>query len=71
MVDTTRLKELIDDSGMTMVAVALKTGITRATLYNKLSGHAEFTISEAESISDVLHLTASQRNSIFFAKKVE
>lgn len=71
MVDITKLKELIDDSGMTMVAVASKSGILRATLYNKLSGHGEFTVSEIEGLSDTLHLTATQRNSIFFAKKVE
>lgn len=71
MVDTNKLKELISESGMTMVAIAAKSGINRVTLYNKLSGQGEFTVSEVEGLSDVLRLSANQRNSIFFAKKVE
>ena len=71
MVELKRLKKEIDDSGMTMVSFAAKTGMIRATLYKRLSGQSEFTISEVESISDVLHLNVNQRNAIFFAKQVE
>lgn len=71
MVDIKGLKKLIEDSGMTMVAFSNKTGILRATMYNRLSGQGEFTVSEIESISETLHLTVSQRNAIFFAKSVE
>lgn len=71
LVDLKRLKEEIDDSGMTMVSFSAKTGMLRATLYKKLAGQSEFTISEVESISDVLRLNANQRNAIFFAKQVE
>lgn len=70
MVDIKKLKSVIDDSGMTMVAISAKTGILRATLYNKLAGNAEFTASEIESVSDTLHLSDTERDEIFFAKEV-
>lgn len=68
MVDFNKLKATIDESGMTMVAISAKTGILRETLYNKLAGKSEFTVSEIEGLSDALNLTTGQRNSIFFAK---
>jgi predicted transcriptional regulator len=68
MVDFNKLKAAIDESGMTMVAISAKTGILRETLYNKLAGKSEFTVSEIEGLSDALNLTTGQRNSIFFAK---
>lgn len=71
MVDIEKLKDTINDSGITIVALANKTNILRNTLYNKLSGKTEFTASEIESISDVLHLDSSDREAIFFAKAVE
>lgn len=71
MVDIEKLKDTINDSGITIVALANKTNILRNTLYNKLSGKTEFTASEIESISDVLHLDSSDREAIFFAKVVE
>lgn len=71
MVDIKKLKEAIDDSGMTMIALASKSCIIRATLYNRLAGQGDFTASEIEHISDALHLTADQRDAIFFAKQVE
>ena len=68
MVDIEKLKETMDDSGMTMVAIASKSGILRATLYKKLAGQSEFTASEIEGISKALNLSVAQRNAIFFAK---
>lgn len=68
MVDFNKLKAAIEESGMTMVAISAKTGILRETLYNKLAGKSEFTVSEIEGLSDALNLTTGQRNSIFFAK---
>lgn len=39
------LKDKITDSGMTVKAVAEKSGILRETLYNRLKGVGEFTAS--------------------------
>lgn len=69
MVDYDKLRTTIADSGMTMVAIAQKSGILRTTLYGKLAGKAEFTASEIEGLSDALRLTTKQRDAIFFATK--
>lgn len=65
--DIKRLKDVISDSGMTMVAIANKTGIERTTLYNRLAGIGEFTASEIVALSRVLHLTKSERDQIFLS----
>lgn len=66
MVDLDALRTAMDDSGMTIKAIAQKAGISRETLYNKLSGNSEFTVSDIEGLSDTLHLSVGQRNAIFF-----
>lgn len=71
MTDFELLRRKIDDSGMTMVAISEKTGISRETIYNRFKGVGEFTASEMLAISDVLHLSNADRDSIFFARKVE
>ena len=71
MVDVRTLKTEIVNSGMTMTAIARKSGIVRETLYNRLNGVGEFTASEIEGLSNALNLTIGQRNNIFFASKVE
>lgn len=70
MVNLEKLRARIDNSGMTMVAVAKQTGITRETLYNRLSSKGEFTASEIAALTDVLKLTKKERDEIFFAKYV-
>lgn len=67
MTNIETLKEKIDKSGMTMVAIAEQTGILRETLYNRLNGRGEFTASEIVSLTKVLHLTRSERDNIFLS----
>ena len=62
------LNNRIKDSGMTMVSIAEKTGVSRETLYNKLNGTVDFKASEILSISDVLRLSVKERDEIFFAR---
>lgn len=64
------LMEKIDESGMTMVAIAEKSGILRGTLYNRLNNKGEFTASEIVGITKALNLSKSDRDKIFFAKEV-
>lgn len=71
MPDIVMLRKRMDESGMTVKAIAEKSGILRETLYNRLKGTGEFTASEIVSLSNTLHLTASERDAIFFAGKVE
>lgn len=55
----------ITDSGMTVKAVAEKSGILRETLYNRLKGVGEFTASEIVSLSNTLNLSPTERDDIF------
>ena len=71
MIDIELLKDFVSDSGITMTSLSRKAGISRETLYNRLNGIGEFTASEIVGISDALRLTNIERDSIFFANKVE
>lgn len=66
MTDFDLLKKVIDDSGMTITAIAEKGNILRETLYNRLNGKGEFKASEIYNIGKVLHLTNEKRDAIFF-----
>ena len=70
MVDIEKLKKTIKDSGMTMVAVSQKSGITRETLYNRMNGIGDFTAREIIGLSKALNLKKSERENIFFKTKV-
>lgn len=71
MVNITRLKNTINDSGMTMTAIANKSGILKETLYNRFRGVGEFTASEILALSDVLSITNEEREKIFFDREGE
>lgn len=71
MPDLRKLNKRINDSGMTIVSIAEKSGILRETLYNKLRGSSEFKASEIAGISKALGLTSQERDSIFFDTGVE
>lgn len=60
------LKKYMYESGMTMVAIAKKSGIERVTLYNRMNGIGEFTASEIVGLSNALNLKKSERDHIFF-----
>lgn len=68
MVKLDLLNNRIKDSGMTVVSIAEKTGVSRETLYNQLNGTVDFKASEILSISDVLRLSVKERDEIFFAR---
>lgn len=65
-----KLNKVIKDSGMTVTAIANKSGINRITLYNRMNGKGEFTISEIIALTRVLHMDTDTRNAIFFADEV-
>lgn len=70
MTDFDMLLSKIKDSGMTIVAISEKTGIERATFYNRLKGIGEFSATEIVALSEVLHLTRSERDKIFLSGNV-
>lgn len=65
------LNKKIRNSGMTIVAIAEKSGILRETLYNKLNGSVEFKASEIIRLSKTLRLSSDERDMIFFAEESE
>ena len=68
MANIEMLRSAIDESGMTIVSIAKKSGIKRETLYNRMAGVGEFTASEIVGLSSALKMTRSQRDKIFLAK---
>ena len=56
MANVELLKEKINNSGMTVTAIADKSGILRETLYNRMKS-GNFYASEITSLTRVLHLT--------------
>lgn len=70
MTDIQALKSCIENSGMTFVAIAEKSGILRETLYNRLKT-GDFKLSEICALSRVLRLDRDARDEIFFANESE
>ena len=68
MTDIERLKKCISDSGITMTALAEKSGMQRVTLYNRLAGVGQFTVDEMIGLSSALRLSKSERDDIFFGQ---
>ena len=65
MADLERLKQVISDSGMTIKAIAERSGMKRYTLDRRLDGNGEFTASEIVGLTKALRLNVSERNEIF------
>lgn len=70
MTDIIALKKCIDESGMTITAVAEKAGILRETFYNRMKT-GDFKLSEICSLVRVLRLSNEDRDRIFFATNSE
>ena len=66
MPDIEMLKEKIDNSGISIVALAAKCGVSRETFYNRMSGKGEFKASEINALTVALHLSRDERDIIFF-----
>jgi predicted transcriptional regulator len=71
MVNVNKLRGKIVEHGMTIDVFAESAGISRATMFRKLSQDGEdFTISEADAIVKALHLSKDDANAIFFSQFV-
>lgn len=64
MANVELLKKKISDSGMTVSAIADKSGILRETLYNRMKS-VNFYASEIVALTNVLRLTRKERDDIF------
>ena len=61
-----KLNDRIRESGVKKTVLADAVGMTYITLNRRLNGEGDFTTSQVVAISKFLHLTASERNEIFF-----
>ena len=61
-----RVKEAIEYRGMNKTVVADRANINRVTLYNRLDGIGEFTVSEMLGLKRALRLSLFEFNYIFF-----
>lgn len=71
MVDTERLRAKIDAAGITYKHIAAQIGISQQALRLKITNKNEFVASEIVKLSEILRLTRSERDSIFFNNKRE
>ena len=66
MINTAELNQAMQQSGLKKSAVAGRLQLTTQTLTRMLNGESEFNLSEAQELSEMLGLSASQRQRIFF-----
>lgn len=64
--DNAKLKSVIEESGIKISALADKIGISRQSLYMKVSGERNFNQGEILAIKNSLHLDDEQFMAIFF-----
>ena len=68
LTDTSLLREKIDQSGYKMRYIASKLGITLQGFLNKINNKTEFKAKEIQILYNLLNLTESERERIFFAE---
>ena len=71
LIDTQKLQGKMRENGYTINSLAKKLGISNTSLFNKIHNIQEFVVSEMQMIANLLHLTKSEIQAIFFAKFVE
>lgn len=69
MTDATKLKEWIDNSGVTITFLAKQLGCTRNRVYSILSG-SDCTAREIVILADSLHMSTEDRDQIFLSQNV-
>lgn len=70
MVNTRRLKDIIDTKGTNVDEVAKRMGIDKSTLYRRIADGSTFTIGEVGKITEILQLSPTEAISIFFSQEV-
>lgn len=71
MTNLDMLKSKINESGMTVTAIARKCDMSRETLYNRFKKKGEFNASEIVALTNILHMSKEERDAIFFGEEVE
>ncbi len=71
MTNVDKLKGAIVEHRLTVEAVANKIGIDKTTMYRKMANNGEdFTIKQADAISNLLSLSGKEAQAIFFSQFV-
>ena len=65
------LRQKIEESGLKIYFIAKQTGISYQALLNKMRNEREFKVSEIQKLSEILNLSAEEREHIFFAQNVD
>lgn len=71
MVDITRLRKKIDESGYKLKFIAEQCGLTYQGFLPKLNGERDFTLKESWILKDLLKLSDEEWKAIFFSEKVD
>ena len=71
MINRELLKKTITASGLKQTYIADQLHLSPQGFRLKLKGNQEFRESEIQKLCEILHLKKTQRDSIFFARKVE
>jgi transcriptional regulator with XRE-family HTH domain len=67
MVNSELLRERIDNSGLKIVFIASRLGISGQAFRNKMNNKSEFTASELKELSELLNVKSlKEMNTIFF-----
>lgn len=67
MTNTELLREYIDKSGLKIQFLAEKIGISRASLWQKITNKTEFKVSEVQILCDLLDIKSSKdQKRVFF-----
>ena len=68
--DLEKLNAFLDKSGFSKSDIAAKLGLSRASLYKKLSGETAFSSSEISRLAVITRMTAEEIFDIFFTEWV-
>lgn len=61
-----KIKNAIDERGLKMNYVQKKLGVSKQTLYRKISGNTQWYIRELKVFKEILHLSNDEFVDIFF-----
>lgn len=64
-----KVKEYLEEHGISKVWLAHQLGITLQTLYKKLTGNGNFSIEQALKVKELLRLTESEFETLFGGQK--
>jgi transcriptional regulator with XRE-family HTH domain len=70
MVDVTKLRQRVAESGYKLGHISRLLGLSRPSLTAKIRGKSEFSVSEVQRMAQILNLSPTEKEAIFFAEDV-